>query len=39
MSYRKAFHHYFAAAALALTTATANAADAPGNLNTAEMNG
>ena len=37
MSYRKAFHHYFVAAALALTTVTANAADTPGNLNTAEI--
>ena len=37
MSYRKPFHHYFVTAALALTIATANAADTPGNLNTAEI--
>ena len=37
MSYRKPFHHYFVTAALALTTATANAADTPSNLNTAAI--
>ena len=37
MSYRKPFHHYFVTAALALTIATVNAADTPGNSNTAEI--